>query len=257
MKNKKIRKSPINIGDKFGDLIVIKQLEHIEYGKTKQRISMWRLRCECGNIINASIKKIRQKLFKHCGCKGTISYRNAEDRIGEQYNDFTVLSIDRKEKRKNNYHVYYKCQCKCGQISIMERTTLGKHKHCHRCYSDSRMGKPYKDISHRYWECLKITANKRNIKFNISKKYAWEIFINQNKLCALSGVPLRFEKRYTKQRTLQTASLDRIDSDLSYEIGNVQWVHKQVNWLKSSLKDEDLLRWVKLIYEHNNMEEIS
>lgn len=36
-------------------------------------------------------------------------------------------------------------------------------------------------------------------------------------------------------------SLDRIDSSRGYEVGNVQWVTKYVNWAKNDLSQEDFI----------------
>ena len=49
----------------------------------------------------------------------------------------------------------------------------------------------------------------------------------------------------------RTASLDRIDSKLGYILGNIQWVHKQINEMKMDLAEVDFLRWVKIIAEYH------
>ena len=36
-------------------------------------------------------------------------------------------------------------------------------------------------------------------------------------------------------------SLDRIDSSKGYEIGNVQWVTKYINWAKNDLSQKDFI----------------
>lgn len=40
------------------------------------------------------------------------------------------------------------------------------------------------------WTSYKTKAELRKLDFKISIKYAWNLFIKQNKLCALTGVPL-------------------------------------------------------------------
>ena len=49
-------------------------------------------------------------------------------------------------------------------------------------------------------------------------------------------------------RTRQTASLDRIDSNLDYIEGNVQWVHKRVNAMKSDMSTKEFLEWCTLVH---------
>ena len=56
------------------------------------------------------------------------------------------------------------------------------------------------------------------------------MFLNQERRCALSGVPISFEDH--------TASLDRIANAVGYVKGNVQWLHKHVNMGKRDISQE-------------------
>lgn len=73
----------------------------------------------------------------------------------------------------------------------------------------------------------------------------WELFLKQERKCALSKEEIRFPSNY-KDKT-GTASLDRIDSNLGYVEGNVQWVHKDVNKMKSDFSEEYFICWCKKI----------
>mgnify|MGYP007044016634 CR=1 FL=1 len=55
----------------------------------------------------------------------------------------------------------------------------------------------------------------------------------------MSGLPILIAKT-NKERKLgiNTASLDRIDSSKGYIEGNVQWVHKDINWMKQDFNEE-------------------
>jgi len=48
------------------------------------------------------------------------------------------------------------------------------------------------------------------------------------------------------------ASLDRIDSTGGYTEGNVQWVHRTVNFMKQSLSDAELVQWCRRIVEFSD-----
>ena len=50
-----------------------------------------------------------------------------------------------------------------------------------------------------------------------------------------------------------TASLDRIDSDGAYTIDNVQWIHKDINRMKSNLKQENFIEYCRLIALYNGL----
>lgn len=53
----------------------------------------------------------------------------------------------------------------------------------------------------------------------------------------------------------RTASLDRIDSSKGYLENNVQWVHKDINWMKQDYSHEEFLQYCKLIYENKKLNE--
>lgn len=65
-------------------------------------------------------------------------------------------------------------------------------------------------------------------------EYLDELLVGQNFKCAMSGVSIFTGKssKYCNVRAV-TASVDRIDSMLGYTEGNIQWVHKDINRLKS------------------------
>jgi hypothetical protein len=72
-------------------------------------------------------------------------------------------------------------------------------------------------------------------------EYAWALFLEQDRRCAFTDWPLYFNKT-NKGRSDRTASLDRIDSNLGYIEGNVQWIHRDVNKLKKNFSDEYFLQ---------------
>jgi hypothetical protein len=76
-------------------------------------------------------------------------------------------------------------------------------------------------------------ARSRDLEFNLTVEYLWQLFEEQAGKCALSGLPISFGAT-TKDRDA-TASLDRKDSTLGYVTGNVWWVHKEINFMKGTL----------------------
>ena len=56
----------------------------------------------------------------------------------------------------------------------------------------------------------------------------------------------------TKSTGIRTASLDRIDSSKGYVPGNIQWVHKDVNWMKGSFTQEYFVNICKKISKNIN-----
>ena len=71
-------------------------------------------------------------------------------------------------------------------------------------------------------------------KVDVTREFLEELFDNQGGLCALSGFPINLSHNPKEM----TASLDRINSSKGYEKGNVQWVHRDINWMKNKFSDK-------------------
>lgn len=166
-----------------------------------------------------------------------------------RYNFLTTI----EESGKKHSSVLWKCKCDCSKIVYVKSSYLHrnitKSCGCKTYGQNSHLYKGYKELSHTYWTTLILSAQKRNLEFSINIKYAWEIFESQNKKCALSGEILLFAKS-PKKLIEQTASLDRIDSSKGYVEGNVQWVHKMINRIKSDIDNNDFILWCAKVYKH-------
>jgi hypothetical protein len=76
-----------------------------------------------------------------------------------------------------------------------------------------------------------LSAKSRSLNWSITIDDAADLAEFQLFKCALSGIPLIFNGDFNQI----TASLDRIDNSKGYEIGNIQWVHKEINMLRGTL----------------------
>jgi|LakMenEpi03Aug12_release.lakeMendotaPanAssembly.Ray.scaffolds.fasta_scaffold429863_1 hypothetical protein len=196
---------------------------------------------------------------------------NKEIKIGQKYGEWTIIDTTLIKKGINNKLFYITCKCSCGNISevIKSRLIKGITKGCKKC-SSARNKQALGKIKHRgigEISSSMFTKIKRHSKdrrrkevclmpFTITIEYLWELFLKQNRKCAISGLPLTMfisNKKITDKdyHSYITASLDRIDSNKGYVEGNVQWVHKWVNIMKNSMKDEELLYLCQLIYLNN------
>lgn len=172
--------------------------------------------------------------------------------IGKKFNDFTVLSVFGKDK---NGHLKYIVKCSCGNEKIVYGTHLVRNK-TKSCGHESRKGPKhlqwtgYEGISGNWWSShigryIKPNGSKRNSRVNISvtitKKEMWELFLKQNKKCALSGLDITIENKKG------TASIDRIDPKKGYVLENVQWVHKDLNRMKNIFSESYFIEICKLV----------
>lgn len=170
---------------------------------------------------------------------------------------FGKLEVKELAESKNKMR-YWLCECECGVIKKIRRDhlTKGYTKSCGCSWRLSRKEhnnwQGYEDISLDFFNTIKRNATVRNIEFNITIEYLWELFIKQNKKCRLSGLDLEFSQ-IRKDKSKQTVSIDRINSKIGYIEGNVQWVHKQINIMKNKISDEKFIWFCEQVYKNNNI----
>jgi hypothetical protein len=158
--------------------------------------------------------------------------------IGQTYRDWTVIS-DQIYKKDSNRATYWKVRCKCGTEGLRDAAHLVKEKIA-SCKSCAALKLPFEQS---YFKKIKERADKKNFEFNLTLDYLMSIFTSK---CALSSLDIQFGKHW-KIMSDQTASLDRINNTKGYIIGNVQWVHKQVNFMKGTMEQKEFIRLCKLI----------
>jgi len=107
----------------------------------------------------------------------------------------------------------------------------------------------YNGISQSYFNDVKRGAQRRNHIFDITIEDMWCQFDKQNKKCAYTGILMELPKRGKKYRK-GTASLDRIDSTKGYTVKNIQWVHKDINWMKQDFNNSYFIKMCSLVSEN-------
>ena len=92
-----------------------------------------------------------------------------------------------------------------------------------------------------FFKKIQSNAIKRGLSFDLDIDYLWDLFLKQNKKCALTKVDINIvNATISYNYHLNTASLDRIDSSKGYEKDNIRWVHKAINHIKSDIDDNDI-----------------
>lgn len=173
---------------------------------------------------------------------------------------WTILESIKKNKR-----TYYKVQCNCGYIGERrkdwvdsKRTIMCKSCSAKRTASIYGMPSSFKGIggvSKTHYSAIKTGAHRRNIDFNVSIEFLWNLYLKQNKQCALTGVDITLVPKIKNSNVnwdIINASLDRIDSSKGYEEDNVQWVHKEINRFKNKYNMIDFLTMCSLVVHHVN-----
>lgn len=170
--------------------------------------------------------------------------------IGKKFNKLEVIDISYKPKNTEKKLQYYiHCKCDCGTIVKYTPKFFRLYTCCHKCDSVPRTdkGKLYFELPLQYFASIKCGAKKRNLEFKITKEQVWELFLKQNRKCAITNIPLKL----SLDNSISIASLDRIDSSKGYTIDNVQWVFKVINMIKSTLILEDFIYLCSLVNNKN------
>lgn len=171
-----------------------------------------------------------------------------------------LLAIEEVKERKSG-GIRYKCLCDCGNTHEAFATHLRRglitHCGCSKVKgANHHQWKGVGEISGEFWWSHIIRSangsklNKRVRKpkeLTITIEEAWDLFIKQNRKCALTGIELTFPKKWKDKSW--TASLDRIDNSKGYTLANVQWVHKDINIMKNKYDQPYFTEMCRLVYK--------
>lgn len=166
------------------------------------------------------------------------------------------LTIVKRLENDKHRRKTWECICVCGTTVARTCTSLRLpgYKSC-GCYQKELLGRQdhvrwqgIGDIGRTVYSNIKTKAEVRNILFELSHQDIYDLYVLQDRKCALSGVELNICSYHDRENF--TASLDRIDSKIGYVKGNVQWVHKWINFMKQDFTQEEFLEFCHLISDH-------
>lgn len=192
------------------------------------------VKCSCGyeyQMLAHSLLRNTPKKCRRCGAK-------KDDIVGKIINNLSCIDYYHKKNVNNNRSIIWvnlicqTCLCKSSvQSSIFRKGNIV----CNNCVSEKHASKRVgaKTTVNRYFISMKKGANKRNIEFNITVEDILTIINNQNNKCILSGLDISFNDG--------SLSVDRIDSKQGYTVDNIQCVHRDVNYMKSTYSQERFL----------------
>lgn len=192
--------------------------------------------------------------------------------IGTKFGQYTVIS-DTIEKTNDN-KVKYIVRCDCGLEHSVRGYFLetGRQTCCKQCRGKINYQKAVQEnkkigfikLHHEgignltktcYWY-IRNCAKRRNIKWDegLTLEYLWNLLVKQDFKCALTSMPIQLTKERKNGNvnfSKMTASLDRIDSNKDYTIDNVQWIHKDINFMKNDFDQDYFKNLCKLVYLNN------
>lgn len=132
--NARARESnPINIGDRFGELIVIDKSDV----RTHQKVH-WLCQCSCGKTKAVSAGRLKSGDSKSCG------HLSEGDLTGQIFGRLTVK--ERAGKVRQGEHTRWVCKCSCGNETeaVTDLLKTGKIVSC-GCYRREVAGQNFRD----------------------------------------------------------------------------------------------------------------
>lgn len=195
------------------------------------------------NTINARLRKFDIPIR-------TQSQVRLMQLAGKRFGKFTVEH--RGDNTKQGYAQWW-CRCDCGNLRLIGQGSLvsGRRMQCKKCFYESKHNNPNLVIS-VYWRQLLHSAMNRGLCVGVTQEEVQELFNQQGGKCALSGQEIYFAKTSREHNSGKTtASLDRKNSKIGYTSENIQWVHKDVNRIKSTLDNETFIMFCRLVANHS------
>lgn len=235
-----INKRKYTSGYKQGKLTVIKRLSEAAL-----------CRCECGLKKEISLRCLYAGV-RSCGCLSTEArHQKRIHRVGFKQGRLEVI-----EELKNNNLL---CKCECGRIKEVTKKSLVSGTESCGCLIGDLAWKGYKEISRDYFNRIskqykRYARRGKIVPFKLTIEELWDLYIAQDRKCKLTGWKIYFKTRKSSsiQRD-QTASLDRIDSNGIYELGNVQWVHKDIQSVKWDLTNSEVIDWCRKVRDNEKL----
>jgi hypothetical protein len=177
--------------------------------------------CKCG------VKKSDEIPFKEnknqcmdCYRKYMAEYRiKNQEKLNEQKKNFYVNNHDRIRTEANEY---YTSTPEIFLAGLLRRS---------RNLSKNKIVRAGKD-----------KIRKIPLEFNLTNEYLMELWNKQNHKCALTNIDM-----VHKWGFLNSISIDRIDSNKGYIIGNVQLVCRGINHMKNNVSQQNTVNFINLI----------
>lgn len=108
-------------GKRFGKLVALEPTGE----RSSKGATIWKCRCDCGNITFSPLTQLTQGYKKSCGC---MSHPPIKDYTGKRFGRLVVKGYSGKSEGMHRWE----CICDCGIITIVGQTLLqsGKTKSC-------------------------------------------------------------------------------------------------------------------------------
>ena len=176
--------------------------------------------------------------------------------LGKKFGTFTATSVH--HVAASGLH-FFNVECECGREKVLKGLDLIRDSQ-NLCMCSNPKSRCYGcgELSLHYFSSLKRWAKMRDLNFDVTIEYLWDLFQSQVGKCALSGIPIILDRKSSQkvggkhEKKIRTASLDRINSNEGYFEGNVQWAHRDANHMKWDSPENEFFEWCKKVVDFQN-----
>lgn len=245
-------------GRKFNNLTALKFVQ-----MDGRKGSIWRFRCDCGNIVERPATAVMNEITKSCGClKHTSKIKN--DLTGRRFGKLLVL--ERSEdiiKPDGKPIIQYKCVCDCGNETIVRYSSLvGNRTVSCGCYHKEQLGRMRRThgLSHKE-RLYSLWLNMKDRCYNPNNNHYASYGGRGIKICDewlndyMSFRTWCLENGYEEEirpSGRNNLTIDRIDVNGNYEPNNCRFISNKENCLnkRDTLTDEERYKICPICGKH-------
>jgi hypothetical protein len=158
---------------------------------------------------NRKIKAGQNKFYCSLKCSGKADYKNNPNKL-------------KKFKEVNANRIKKYCGCRLDKYSPFKY-------HANKARSRSKI---------------------KGYQTDLTKEYLKEVWDNQNGICPYTGIKMEISRTSQDEdikKTPTKASLDRIDPNIGYIKGNVEFVCYCINVMKNDFTKDQMINFINLI----------
>jgi hypothetical protein len=189
---------------------------------------------------------------KRTKCEKGVVYVN-KAYIGKKINRWTLVEYDHSEQRGLQRRQFWLCRCECGTEEVKESSSIicGRSKSCGCIYKEnkekSRISRREASVRNKY-SMYKNSAKNRNIKFKLTLEEFDDLVHGLCHYCNAKPSVRNFTCKKHKW-SYDMNGVDRIDSEVDYEVSNCVPACDTCNRAKLDHSVEYFLDWIKRVYE--------
>ena len=135
-------------------------------------------------------------------------------------------------------------EMKRGRYTSRHKQNNGNHFCNHACFHK------HKQCKSPFGYFVDKSRSRNLYEYDIDTAFLKELWEKQNGRCPYTGIQMilpESKKNFRKCRSIEKASLDRIDSSKGYIKGNVEFVCQGINFAKHDYSKEEVLQFVNKI----------